>query len=81
MGVEHYHHFPHYLQTKNRALHEASIFKAPLTPFINYVILVFFAFLLIVMFISEATRTALLLTPIWFIALFIIYKMKKMTSD
>ena len=30
-----------------------------------------------VMFISEATRTALLLTPIWFIALFIIYKMKK----
>ncbi len=62
---------------KNRALHEASIFKAPLTPFINYVILVFFAFLLIVMFISEATRTALLLTPIWFIALFIIYKMKK----
>jgi len=29
------------------------------------------------MFISEATRTALLLTPIWFIVLFIIYKMKK----
>lgn len=62
---------------KKRALHEASTFKAPLTPFINYVVLAFFAFLLIVMFISEATRTALLLTPIWFIALFIIYKMKK----
>ncbi|XRD23877.1 amino acid permease [Lysinibacillus fusiformis] len=62
---------------KNRALHEYSSFKAPLTPFINYVVLAFFAFLLIVMFISEATRTALLLTPIWFIALFILYKMKK----
>lgn len=64
-------------QRKNRALHEASKFKAPLTPFINYVILAFFAFLLLVMFISEATRTALLLTPIWFIALFILYNMKK----
>ncbi|MFJ7919462.1 amino acid permease [Lysinibacillus fusiformis] len=62
---------------KNHALHEASNFKAPLTPFINYVVLAFFAFLFIVMFISEATRTALLLTPIWFIALFILYKMKK----
>ncbi|GED65342.1 amino acid permease [Lysinibacillus fusiformis] len=62
---------------KNRALHEASSFKAPLTPFINYVVLAFFAFLLIVMFFSEATRTALLLTPIWFIVLFILYKMKK----
>ncbi|MFJ7917281.1 MULTISPECIES: amino acid permease [unclassified Lysinibacillus] len=62
---------------KNRALHEASIFKAPFTPFVNYLVLAFFAFLLVVMFISEATRTALLLTPIWFILLMIIYKMKR----
>lgn len=62
---------------KNRALHEASIFKAPLTPFINYVVLGFFVFLLIIMLFSEATRTALLLTPVWFIMLLLIYKMKR----
>lgn len=62
---------------KKRALHDASIFKAPLTPFINYVVLGFFVFLLIIMLFSEATRTALLLTPVWFIVLFILYKMKR----
>lgn len=64
-------------QRKNRALHKASSFKAPFTPFINYVILAFFAFLLIIMLISEATRTALLLTPIWFLILFIVYRTKR----
>ncbi len=59
---------------RNRALHEASTFKAPFTPFINYVILAFFVFLLGVMLYAEATRTALLLTPIWFILLFILYR-------
>ena len=64
-------------QRKNRALHKASSFKAPFTPFINYAILAFFAFLLIIMLISEATRTALLLTPIWFLILFIVYRTKR----
>ena len=58
-------------------LHKSSIFKAPLTPFINYLILAFFLFLLIIMAISESTRTALLLTPLWFIALFVLYKVRK----
>ena len=58
-------------------LHKASSFKAPLTPFINYAVLAFFAFLLVVMAISEATRMALMLTPIWFIMLFVIYKVKR----
>lgn len=62
---------------KKRALHDASIFKAPLTPFINYVVLGFFVFLLIIMLFSEATRTALLLTPVWFIVLLILYQMKR----
>ena len=62
---------------KNRALHEASSFKAPFTPFVNYIVLVFFVFLLGVMFVAEATRTALLLTPIWFIILAIIYNVKR----
>ncbi|MGJ7919703.1 amino acid permease [Neobacillus sp. LXY-4] len=54
-------------------LHEKSIFKAPFTPFINYAVLAFFGFLLIVMLIAEATRTALLMTPLWFVLLFTLY--------
>ena len=61
---------------RNGALHEASTFKAPFTPFINYVVLAFFVFLLGVMLYAEATRTALLLTPVWFILLFILYRIR-----
>ena len=58
-------------------LHKKSIFKAPLTPFINYVGISILCIILIIMLFSEATRTALLLTPIWFIMLFIFYGMNK----
>jgi D-serine/D-alanine/glycine transporter len=58
-------------------LREKSIFKAPFTPFINYVVLALFAFILIVMLVAEATRTALLMTPLWFVLLFIFYYIKK----
>ena len=58
-------------------LHEKSIFKAPLTPFINYVVLALFVFILIIMLFAEATRTALLMTPLWFILLFVFYSFKK----
>lgn len=58
-------------------LHATSIFKAPLTPFINYVVLAFFVFLLVVMAISDLTRTALMFTPLWFILLFVLYKVQK----
>ena len=58
-------------------LHATSIFKAPLTPIINYVVLAFFVFLLVVMAISELTRTALMFTPVWFILLFVLYKVQK----
>ncbi|MER2037259.1 MAG: amino acid permease [Solibacillus sp.] len=58
-------------------LHKTSVFKAPLTPFVNYFVLVFFVFLLIIMAISEATRMALMLTPLWFILLVILYRNRK----
>ncbi|MGM9949333.1 MAG: amino acid permease [Lysinibacillus sp.] len=61
---------------RDRALHEASTFKAPFTPFINYAVLAFFLFLLGVMLYAEATRTALLLTPVWFILLVILYRIR-----
>lgn len=61
-------------------LHQKSIFKAPLTPFINYVILTLFAFILLVMLISESTRSALMLTPLWFVLLFVLYFFKSKRS-
>ena len=64
-------------QKRHPKLHETSTFKAPMTPFINYVLLAFFVFLLVLMGISEETRTALLLTPIWFILLGIIYIVRR----
>ncbi|CAM2913685.1 amino acid permease [Paenibacillus sediminis] len=54
-------------------LQSKSTFKAPLTPFINYVVLTLFAIMLIIMLFAEETRPALLLTPLWFILLFILY--------
>lgn len=64
-------------KSRNRALHKKSNFKAPFTPFINYVVLLFFAFLLVIMFVSDETRGALLLTPAWFIILAFFYQMRK----
>lgn len=71
----------HIRYKKNRPdLHQKSVFKAPLTPFINYVVLVLFAFILLVMLISESTRSALLLTPVWFVLLFVLYFFKSKRS-
>ncbi|WP_137791290.1 amino acid permease [Bacillus sp. E(2018)] len=58
-------------------LHKKSTFKAPFAPFINYVVLALFGLILIVLLVAEATRPALLLTPIWFILLFFLYAFKK----
>lgn len=58
-------------------LRAKSTFKAPFTPFINYLILAMFGFILVIMFFSEETRTALLLTPLWFILLFVWYSLRK----
>ncbi|MFJ7679726.1 amino acid permease [Peribacillus sp. NPDC097198] len=68
----------HIRYTKKRPdLRATSTFRAPLTPFINYVILGLFIFILIVMLFAEATRPSLLLTPLWFILLVVIYNYRK----
>ncbi|MEC1522738.1 amino acid permease [Neobacillus niacini] len=54
-------------------LHAKSTFKAPFTPFMNYAVLTLFALVLIIMLVAEETRPALLLTPLWFILLFMLY--------
>lgn len=58
-------------------LQEKSTFKAPFTPFVNYAVLTLFAVILIIMLFAEATRPALLLTPLWFILLFILYSTRR----
>ncbi|PQD94046.1 amino acid permease [Pradoshia eiseniae] len=58
-------------------LAEKSTFKAPLAPYINYAVIALFAFVLIIMLFAEATRLALLLTPIWFITLLFLYNRKQ----
>lgn len=65
-----------YRKTKPK-LAAKSKFKEPFAPFINYVILAFFIFLLVIMFISPETRLSLVLTPIWFILLSVLYRWRK----
>ena len=68
----------HIRYTKSRPdLRKKSTFKAPFTPFINYVILALFVFILIIMLFAEATRVSLLMTPLWFILLFILYSFRR----
>ncbi len=52
-------------------------FKMPLYPVINYIILAFFAFVLVTLALNEETRVALFVTPVWFIMLGVIYKAAK----
>ncbi|HWL13024.1 MAG TPA: amino acid permease [Ureibacillus sp.] len=58
-------------------LHKKSKFKAPLTPFMNYVVLALFVAILFIMFLAEETRSALLLTPIWFILIIFSYAIRR----
>lgn len=58
-------------------LQAKSKFKAPFTPFVNYAVLVMFAAILLIMLFAEETRPALLLTPLWFIMLFVLHAIRK----
>ncbi|KAA6449693.1 amino acid permease [Bacillus swezeyi] len=55
---------------------KANKFKMPLYPFSNYVILAFLAFILVVLALAADTRVSLFVTPVWFILLIAIYKMR-----
>ena len=60
---------------KRPDLVKASTFKMPLYPVMNYLILAFFAFILVVLALNEDTRIALLFTPVWFVILWALYSM------
>ncbi|RXZ02338.1 amino acid permease [Fictibacillus sp. S7] len=54
-----------------------SKFKMPLAPFINWIVLLFFAFVLVVLGFAKDTRIALFVTPVWFIILIVAYLITK----
>ncbi|EUJ30986.1 putative transport protein YdgF [Listeria floridensis FSL S10-1187] len=54
-----------------------SKFKMPLYPVANYAILIFLAFVLVVLALAEDTRVALFITPLWFVGVVIIYYIRK----
>ncbi|MGV6973810.1 amino acid permease [Bacillus halotolerans] len=58
-------------------LAKANKFKLPLYPFTNYLILAFLAFVLVVLALAQDTRVSLFVTPVWFILLILIYKVRK----
>ncbi|KUP32495.1 amino acid permease [Bacillus halotolerans] len=58
-------------------LAKANKFKLPLYPFTNYLILAFLAFVLVVLALAQDTRVSLFVTPVWFILLIVIYKVRK----
>ncbi|MFT8319151.1 MAG: amino acid permease [Sporolactobacillus sp.] len=64
----------HIIYRKKRPdLAAASKFKAPFAPAINWLILAFFAFLLLLIGMAEDTRVALFVTPVWFFLLVMAY--------
>ena len=50
--------------------HKASSFKVPGGRFMCWVVLAFFAFMVVVLTFENDTRSALMVTPIWFVILF-----------
>ena len=55
---------------------KAHSFKMPFYPFSNYLVFLYMAFTCVVLLLGKDTRIALLLTPIWFICLLVIYRIK-----
>lgn len=68
----------HIIYLKRRPdLAAASKFKAPFAPIINWLILIFFVLLLILIGLAGDTRIALFVTPVWFLLLMAAYAVYK----
>ncbi|AGX44453.1 amino acid permease [Clostridium saccharobutylicum] len=61
----------------NSELAAKSKFKMPLYPIANYIILAFFAFVIVTLALNNETRVALFVTPVWFIMLSVVYSVIK----
>ena len=58
---------------RNPKAHKNSIYKLPGGRFSGYMILFFFIFVFALLFVNPVTRTAVFLSPIWFILLGLMY--------
>ena len=65
----------------NPELAKQSTFRMPLYPFMNYLILAFFVFILVVLALQSDTRIALMFTPFWFLLLWAFYSMLGPNED
>ena len=65
----------------NPELHNDSKFKMPGGKYMAYAILVFFAFIFIVLLINSTTRFAVLFAPVWAIVLVIMYQKYRKESE
>ncbi len=57
--------------------HAASKFRMPLARVLPWVVLAFFAYIVVTLSLAEDTRIALLCTPIWFVALAVMWQLRK----
>ncbi|MDR7074242.1 amino acid permease [Fictibacillus barbaricus] len=58
-----------------------SSFKMPLSPLINWIVLAFFAFVIVVLGFAADTRIALFITPVWFVIIIIAYMITKRRTE
>ncbi|GGH87880.1 L-asparagine transporter-like permease [Pullulanibacillus pueri] len=56
-------------------------FKMPLSPIMNWLVLAFFVFVLVVLAFSADTRMALFVTPIWFLILIVAYLLTRKKAN
>lgn len=58
-----------------------SVYKMPLFPILNYLVLAFFAFVIVTLALNLTTRVALFVTPFWFILLLLIYHLRTVNDS
>lgn len=64
-------------QSKTKEEVKKLAFKMPLHPISNYLALLFLAFVIVLMAFMEGMKEALFVAPVWFLILFIGYRLKK----
>lgn len=58
-----------------------SVYKMPLFPILNYLVLAFFVFVIVTLALNPTTRVALFVTPFWFILLLLIYHLRTVNDS
>ncbi|MBU5365930.1 amino acid permease [Enterococcus devriesei] len=68
--------YTHMRYRKTNPQAKGNTFKLPLFPYTSYLVFAFLLFVLFVLALASDTREALIFSPIWFIALLLIYHFK-----